>query len=223
MKVKEISSGCVRGNETIRLLRNSIAVLRHDVMNALTSSLLYLEMYGETRNEEHLEKAKASIHRAIFSVKNSKLLEEFAIEGERKYFKVEKIVKEVAKYFDIPITVKGECQIFANGGVFSTIFGNLFQNAVWHSGTDRIDVRIERGRGKCFIRVIDYGKGISDDIKNKIFSSGFKGEGSTGTGQGLHIVKELVKSLGGKIWVEDNEPRGTVFVMEFPRRFFIDF
>ncbi|AIG98478.1 MAG: hypothetical protein PWQ40_47 [Archaeoglobus sp.] len=38
---------------------------------------------------------------------------------------------------------------------------------------------------------------------------------------GLHLVKEIVESIGGKIWVEDNEPCGAVFVMEFPRRFFL--
>jgi signal transduction histidine kinase len=37
-----------------------------------------------------------------------------------------------------------------------------------------------------------------------------------GTGLGLSIVKRLVEAHGGKITIEDNEPRGTVFIVVIP-------
>lgn len=207
--------------KVLKLILLSNRMLRHDVMNAVTSALLFLELFEKTGREEHLERAKASINRAVFAVRNSKFVEELAAEREPRYIKVEEIAREVARNFSIPVLVEGECQVFGDRGIFGAIFENLFQNAVQHSGTDRVVVKVERKRGKCFIRVKDYGKGIPDEIKDKIFSAGFSSGDSAGSGMGLHLVKEIVESIGGKIWVEDNEPCGAVFVMEFPRRFFL--
>ena len=38
-----------------------------------------------------------------------------------------------------------------------------------------------------------------------------------GTGLGLSIVKRLVREHGGSIRIEDNKPKGTVFVVRLPQ------
>ncbi len=169
-------------DKIVEILLNSNRILRHDVVNALTSALWYLDSYKNSREEAYLNKAKSSILRAIYAVKNSKSVEEFARKREPSYCKVDEIAKEVARNFDIPIRVDGESQIFADKGMISVIFENLFQNAIQHSGTDRIDVKIERKGGKCIIRVIDYGKGIPYEIRDKIFERGFTSVSSSGSG-----------------------------------------
>ncbi|PIS21968.1 hypothetical protein COT50_04495 [candidate division WWE3 bacterium CG08_land_8_20_14_0_20_41_10] len=38
----------------------------------------------------------------------------------------------------------------------------------------------------------------------------------SGTGLGLVIAKGIVEAHGGKIWVEDNVPKGSVFIFTLP-------
>ena len=66
------------------------------------------------------------------------------------------------------------------------------------------------------MRVGDDGPGIPDDRKTAVFGKGEKGPGSDGTGLGLYLVRTLVVSYGGEIRVEDNDPRGSVFLVELP-------
>ena len=37
-----------------------------------------------------------------------------------------------------------------------------------------------------------------------------------GSGLGLAIVKKLVEMNNGKVWIEDNKPKGSKFIVEFP-------
>lgn len=71
------------------------------------------------------------------------------------------------------------------------------------------------------ILVADTGLGIADEEKLKVFDPFYQVDsGSTrevgGTGLGLSIVKRLVESHQGSVRINDNRPRGTVFVVELP-------
>jgi len=66
------------------------------------------------------------------------------------------------------------------------------------------------------VSIADNGPGIADTHKEQIFQEGQKGLESGGTGIGLYLVNTLVDRYGGDVWVEDNEPTGSVFVVELP-------
>ena len=61
------------------------------------------------------------------------------------------------------------------------------------------------------------GRGIPDEDKDKLFLPYFSTKGR-GTGLGLAIVHRIVSDHRGRIRVEDNEPKGTVFTVELPLR-----
>ena len=66
----------------------------------------------------------------------------------------------------------------------------------------------------CCLCFKDYGIGIPDDLKFKIFNEGFH-YGETGnTGIGVYIVQQTIDDYDGRIFVEDNEPNGAVFVIK---------
>lgn len=64
--------------------------------------------------------------------------------------------------------------------------------------------------------VKDTGIGIPEGESHKVFERFFRGsntykESVPGTGLGLSIVKELIDLIGGKIWVESKEGKGSTF------------
>lgn len=70
------------------------------------------------------------------------------------------------------------------------------------------------------IEVADTGIGIKDENKEKVFDRFFQEQHTTttyvGSGIGLHIVKEYVALHHGTIKIEDNHPKGSIFVITLP-------
>jgi two-component system sensor histidine kinase BarA len=76
-------------------------------------------------------------------------------------------------------------------------------------------------RARVEVRVIDTGIGIPLRERTRVFDPFYQVDSSStreygGTGLGLSIAKRLVDAHGGKISIEDNEPKGTVFVILLP-------
>ncbi|NOR51316.1 MAG: response regulator [Gammaproteobacteria bacterium] len=101
---------------------------------------------------------------------------------------------------------------------------NLGNNAVkfTHQGGIKIAVEQESSPSHQANQIIlnfcvsDTGIGISPDQQQKLFQSFSQADSSTtrqygGTGLGLVISKKLTEMMGGKIWVESEEGRGTRF------------
>ncbi len=95
---------------------------------------------------------------------------------------------------------------------------NLVDNAVEAAGTGG-EVTIETAwladAGRARLVVADSGPGISAEVREQLFVPYFSTK-TAGMGLGLPIVAEIVSEHGGALRVEDNEPRGSRFVIEVP-------
>jgi signal transduction histidine kinase len=91
-----------------------------------------------------------------------------------------------------------------------SVVDNLVENAVEHDDADdpRVHVAVGPGVDTVRLRVLDDGPGIADERQARMFDDGDSLEG------GLRLVEALVDGYDGTVCVEDNEPRGTVFVVE---------
>ncbi len=106
------------------------------------------------------------------------------------------------------------------------LFSNLVENAIKHSrGHPIIDINVEpiREDGCDYykVRIDDQGPGIPDELKAIIFERKLTGDTkSKGSGIGLFLVKTLVDSYGGRVWVEDrvkgDRTKGARFVVLLP-------
>lgn len=65
------------------------------------------------------------------------------------------------------------------------------------------------------ITVSDNGPGIRPEDRDKLFQPYFSTK-ATGMGLGLPIVSQIAIDHGGTIWIEDNLPQGSRFVLELP-------
>jgi len=119
------------------------------------------------------------------------------------------------KGHNIPFVISGDGIVLADEALTS-VFENIVRNAISHGKTEKMEVAINKKGENYEIRFIDFGSGVPDEIKEKIFEEGYKSAESKGSGLGLFIVKQVVARYNGEIFVEDNIPTGVVFVIELP-------
>ncbi len=107
--------------------------------------------------------------------------------------------------------------IYADKTHINRIFTNLFLNsiqAVAENEQPIISIEDELVEDKIIIKITDNGKGITQDIQQKIFMPNFTTK-TSGTGLGLSMCKRMVEQAGGNISFKTTE-NGTTFFVEFP-------
>ena len=106
-----------------------------------------------------------------------------------------------------------------------TVFGNLLSNAVKYSDSKKeksfvhIDARIDAE--SLEVEVSDNGIGIAQENINRIFEIFFRATTNvSGTGLGLHIVKDTITRLNGTVKVNSELGRGTIFKVVIPNLYY---
>jgi len=99
---------------------------------------------------------------------------------------------------------------------------NIFSNAVKYSNVGG-DIIVYFGTsGKNLeLKIQDFGIGILESEKEKLFSEFFRGTNakevdSMGSGLGLFIAKDIIERHRGKIWFESKENKGSTFFVTLP-------
>ncbi|HTY39524.1 MAG TPA: ATP-binding protein [Candidatus Paceibacterota bacterium] len=147
------------------------------------------------------------------------VLKDFAPQiSEKKLEVVERFAK------DTPI-------LDADPKLFRIIVQNLLSNAVKYTdvggkivlsiAVDNDPDRNRLHRRSLFLSVTDNGFGIPKDQQNGIFGKLYRADNAKehdpdGTGLGLYIVKNILTQVGGVIWFESEEGRGTTFSVLLP-------
>jgi PAS domain S-box-containing protein len=99
---------------------------------------------------------------------------------------------------------------------------NLLDNAIKYSPSGgRIEVGLAAVGDRLRFSVQDEGLGIPAGEQERIFDKFYRLDpdqrrGIGGTGLGLYICRELVRSMHGRIWVESEPGKGTTFAFELP-------
>lgn len=195
------------------------SILRHDIANAFSVIKSALNIFRRNQDEKMLDEANLQIKKGIALINKMKRLEEyFSLSRNLSYLRISEVLKEVVTSFIyMKISVKGDAEIMADDAL-SSVFDNLLTNASKHGNADEVEIEIEQIDDQCQITVKDNGKGISEEIKSKIFDEAFKAGDTGNTGLGLYIVKKTIERYEGKIRVEDNKPQGAKFIIELKCR-----
>ena len=122
---------------------------------------------------------------------------------------------------ELKLSITPSLNISGNTDTLKQIIVALLDNANKYSPEDTpITLALEKKAGKIRLSVKDLGMGIPDDQKKLIFQRFYRVDTShsteiKGSGLGLSIVSQLVKINNGSIVVLDNQPKGSIFEVNF--------
>lgn len=132
-------------------------------------------------------------------------------------------IKPVAEQKDIEINQRIPSLVYdviADKEKTAWVLVNLLSNAIRYSPRgSNVLVTIDNIESKVLISVIDYGRGIEDQYKDKIFNRYFQVPGikKEGTGLGLAISKEFIETQGGELGVKSELGQGSTFEIKLNR------
>lgn len=113
-------------------------------------------------------------------------------------------------------------EIFTDSHQMKVIIENLLDNAIRYSkrkGT--VKIYLGRREEDIYFEIKDDGVGIPHEDQEYIFQKFFRSKSGAqrqGSGLGLFINKTIIERLGGKIWFDSEEGKGTTFYFTFPIR-----
>ncbi|MFK7749005.1 MAG: transporter substrate-binding domain-containing protein [Kordia sp.] len=110
---------------------------------------------------------------------------------------------------------------------FTKAIGNILNNAIKFTNVGSVTLQYEIHSEQVEIKISDTGIGISPKKFDTIFDEFYQEEKELskkydGLGIGLSIAKENIRSLGGKISLQANQPNGSVFTIHIPKENFSD-
>jgi len=213
----------------------------HEIKNPLTPMRLSLQhlQYSIQRNDDNLKekihKTSELLIRQIDAL--SEMAEEFSSfakmpDPQRDKVNLSQTLKDSVVLMGRENSVKPKLEmdsvdvfVWADANMLVRIFNNVLKNAVQAIPEDRtgeIHVWIElkptiegERNSKILVYIKDNGKGIPEELRERIFSPNFSTKNS-GMGLGLAMVKKMVEQFGGNIHYTTELNVGTTFIIELP-------
>ncbi len=208
----------------------------HEIKNPLTPmklSIQYLE-YASQSNPDNIEGMIKRVSRTLIEqIDNlSHIATEFSNfakmpRAENEEFIINSTVQSVYDLFvnereDVEMEIslpKEKIPVYADKKQLLRVLNNIIKNAIQAIPEDRkgkIHVELNKLNEEKFqVAVHDNGTGIEKDMFEYIFIPHITTK-SSGTGLGLAMSKNIVESLGGKIYFKSTVGVGTTFFIEMP-------
>jgi len=135
-----------------------------------------------------------------------------------------KVIDMIAPPENITITIENELPVIkCEKTPITEVFRNLISNAVKYMDKPqgRIKIGCAEENGFWKFSVADNGPGIEEKYFKKVFQlfqtlSPF--DEAKSVGMGLSLVKKIVETYGGKIWIESQPDRGSTFFFSLPKQ-----
>jgi len=221
-----------------RMRQDFVANVSHELRTPLTS----IKGYAETLlYEEDIKKIKefSSIilkHTDFLIKLTQDLIELSTIESrgfrfEKEHVSLKELIEETIKTFkdeaqrkgiELKMQIKDTQTIWANEERARQVFNNLIDNALKYTEKGKIEISAEEQGRFIIIKVSDTGIGIPKKDLTRIFERFYRvnkerSRESSSIGLGLSIVKHIVETHDGEVWVESELGKGSTFFVKWPR------
>ncbi|TRX03970.1 PAS domain S-box protein [Flavobacterium gawalongense] len=207
-------------------------VASHDLQEPLRMVTGFLTLLEKKYGDVIDEKGKKYIHFAVDGAKRMRQiildLLEFSragtLEDDQEELDLNELVKEIQLLFRKRIEKKKVIIKFdklpviqGHSAPLRQVFQNLISNALKYSKEGsycEVNITVKEFENHWQFAVIDNGIGIAEEYFDKIFiifQRLHNKDEYSGTGIGLAVTKKVIENLGGKIWLESTEGKGSTF------------
>ena len=236
-KIKFQLQQAIQENEDLLDMRKKIILtVSHDIRGPLGNIHNCADLLSETREKKkreiYLNDIRHSCQHVLHLVNN--LMDAYRINEAGDLhndtpFYLNRFLKRISDEFSRKAASKGLILYSEHNGSNVTVKGdadkleqvlaNLLTNAIKFTSRGNINFHSEYSDGKLRIEIRDTGIGMDEETLKRIFAPferAAQNVNSEGFGLGLFLTKGLIKVLEGKMDVESEPGKGSVFRLELP-------
>jgi signal transduction histidine kinase len=230
-------------NELESAKEDSLAILTHELKTPLASMLGFSQVLQKPKVMGELnpkqEKALKIINKNVTNLKVmiTDMLDFQKLDLEKMIFEytyvditklIEKLINNHQKYMqekriDFLYSTNGKIFTKTDRERIEQVFDHLILNAVDFvpKKEGKIEIGAQTKEGDILFHVKDNGIGIPVEKQKELFERSPPDKTISrvhgGTGLGLAICKRIINGLGGKIWVESEQGKGSIFYFTIPK------
>lgn len=222
--------------ELSNLQQNFMMAITHELKTPIATTRLSIETVlrrklDEVQQQKLLLSALSETNRLNILTNNILLasqMEEKNFQRENEQINLADLIETVVsdyknRFPQKQIEASADKDFFIEGDelLMQIAISNLIDNALKYSPKDGpVYVDLMEADDLVQIKVSDAGAGVADDEKKKIFEKFYRsGNENTrkakGTGLGLYLTKKIIEQHNGDIFVMNNTPYGSIFVIQF--------
>jgi PAS domain S-box-containing protein len=218
------------------------SIIAHDLRSPFNNILVLCDIMKaqsskpeDSQPEMYLDLIHATAKNTLVLLEN--LLDWAKSQSGQIEFKTEKtsissVIQEIlnlsrslaqTKGISIQVTETDDIEVNSDKKILKTVFRNLISNAIKYSKPGgKIVISAIEAEDQVKIIISDSGVGMDEKTLENLFgittNTPLPGTlNEKGSGFGLVLCKEFVEKLGGKIWVESEEGKGSDFIFTIPR------
>ena len=129
-------------------------------------------------------------------------------------------LKNAIIYLNVSLKVPEKLKLHGDINSLVQVINNMISNSIqsYNGKTEQnIDLIVEQKDANLIISVKDYGCGLPEKVKDKLFNEMITTKGKNGTGLGLYMSYSTIKAhFNGNITFESEEGKGTTFHIIIP-------
>lgn len=234
--IREMKAGI---DEAEKVKAEFLANMSHEIRTPLNGVIGMTELLASTRLEDEQRRFVRNIHSSannLLELLNNLLdvakMQSGTLELHKEPFNLQDCFDQVIdllkpaaqqKKLELLSEIQSTLplEVVQDGTRLKQVLINLVNNAIKFTERGEVLLSVEEvNREGDFIllmfKVSDTGIGISQDEQEKIFQSFYQSDSSArkkygGSGLGLSISKNYIAGMGGKLWVDSEQGKGSVF------------